>query len=417
MGKEQDAGGEKNIDTIRQLLQKLEDAARRDVEQRQLAPPPAPPAPVPESSLLKPVGAPSEARELASLQRAPALTVVPPEPAGSPIARRAAFDVPPAAEPAHSRPFIILPVLAFLLGVASAIAAVLSFEDLRRLVMQGPGSVIAVRTSEEPVPAASAGADPAPAPELARTAAPPRVEAASEPVAAPLPPDERLADAVAAPDSGSLAVASPVPAVRISMPERFALASGERAPFPLRLDPAVREADGLLLVFRGVPDNLAFSKGSSIGGEIWMLPAHASDDLTISVAEASLKAIRLAAELVALDGRVVAKAETSIEVSNTVAAETAEGALRLDEKAMIRLGELLLDTGDVAGARAVLERAAEGGSGQAAFRLAETYDPARLSGAGLQPAAADTAAARRWYEKASSLGNTSAPERIQGLAQ
>lgn len=417
MSKEQDTGGEKNIDAIRQLLQKLEDAARRDVEQRQLAAPPAPPAPVPESSLLKPVGAPIETRNLASLQRAPALTVVPPEPAGSPIARRDQFDVPPVPEPTRSRPFIVLPVLAFMLGVASAIAAVLSFEDLRRLVMQGPGSVVAVRTSEEPLPSASSSADPAPPTEAPRAPEPTRVEVASEPVAAPLPVDERLAVAPAAPDSGSLAVASPVPAVRISMPDRFALASGERAPFPLRFEPAVREADGLLLVFRGVPESLVFSRGSSIGGEIWMLPAHVSDELSVSVAEASLKAIRLSAELVALDGRVVARAETSIEVSNTVAAETAEGALRLDEKAMIRLGELLLDTGDVAGARAVLERAAAGGSGQAAFRLAETYDPARLSGVGLQPAAGDTAAARRWYEKASSLGNTQAPERIQGLAQ
>jgi hypothetical protein len=212
--------------------------------------------------------------------------------------------------------------------------------------------------------------------------------------------------------SGPIAYA-PLAPMTIVLPERFSVASGERTKFPLQLEPPAREADGLLLVLRGVPDTMILTTGSGIGNDIWLLPAHTADMVEFTVTEPSLKALHLDVEVVALDGQVVGRSVTNIEVSATVAAGGAPERLQLDERAMVRLGEMLLDTGDLAGARAVLERAASSGSGLAALKLAETFDPDRLPESGLQPAAADAAMARRWYERARELGNPTAAERLK----
>jgi hypothetical protein len=64
----------------------------------------------------------------------------------------------------------------------------------------------------------------------------------------------------------------------------------------------------------------------------------------------------------------------------------------------------LLRRGDVGGARLVLERALREGSELAAFRLAETYDPKRLSAWGVIGTKPDTAKARQLYERACAAG-------------
>lgn len=73
--------------------------------------------------------------------------------------------------------------------------------------------------------------------------------------------------------------------------------------------------------------------------------------------------------------------------------------------------------GDVATARAFLQRAAEGGDARALMALGDTYDPttlARLGAAGLK---ADGAIARSYYSRALSAGVGGARERLAALAQ
>jgi len=67
-------------------------------------------------------------------------------------------------------------------------------------------------------------------------------------------------------------------------------------------------------------------------------------------------------------------------------------------------GQEWVRVGDLASARALFERAAEGGHGQAAYALAASYDPAVLRRFGIGNASADAALARAWYEKAAKLG-------------
>lgn len=88
-----------------------------------------------------------------------------------------------------------------------------------------------------------------------------------------------------------------------------------------------------------------------------------------------------------------------------------------DNGGKLKLGAELMRVGDVASARTMFERVAETGDPAGAFALAETYDPAvlrqvPLRGGGIT---ADTAQARRWYEKARDMGSSTAPERIVRL--
>jgi TPR repeat protein len=60
------------------------------------------------------------------------------------------------------------------------------------------------------------------------------------------------------------------------------------------------------------------------------------------------------------------------------------------------------------------ERAAEGGDGQAALQLGETYDPAFLKRAGIAGIRGDSAMAKRWYQQAFELGAGEAQTLLNG---
>lgn len=72
---------------------------------------------------------------------------------------------------------------------------------------------------------------------------------------------------------------------------------------------------------------------------------------------------------------------------------------------LVRSAVFLLEKGNVEGARELLRRAADLGSGPAALELARSYDPVRgQPQAQAQPHQADPALARVWYERARELG-------------
>jgi hypothetical protein len=75
----------------------------------------------------------------------------------------------------------------------------------------------------------------------------------------------------------------------------------------------------------------------------------------------------------------------------------------------------LLEQGNIAAARIVLERAAETRSGAALFALAETYDPAVLSAWGTFGTQGDSAKARELYTQALSEGVQQAMDRMNSL--
>jgi hypothetical protein len=91
-------------------------------------------------------------------------------------------------------------------------------------------------------------------------------------------------------------------------------------------------------------------------------------------------------------------------------------AQRLSNADAVRLiarARLLITQGDMAGARMVLERAAEAGSAPAVFVLAETYDSAVLSAWGTFGTQGDSARARQLYAEAFAAGIQEAKARLR----
>ena len=79
-----------------------------------------------------------------------------------------------------------------------------------------------------------------------------------------------------------------------------------------------------------------------------------------------------------------------------------------ESAALIARGDALLSRGDLVSARLFYERAADGGDGQAAVRMGETYDPAFLAQSRLNGVRADALSAARWYLRALELGTPDA---------
>ncbi len=82
---------------------------------------------------------------------------------------------------------------------------------------------------------------------------------------------------------------------------------------------------------------------------------------------------------------------------------------------LVARASALLGQGDISAARIVLERAAETGSAQASFALAETYDPLMLPKWGTFGTRGDATKARDLYARAQAGGIKEAKERFEAL--
>ena len=100
------------------------------------------------------------------------------------------------------------------------------------------------------------------------------------------------------------------------------------------------------------------------------------------------------------------------------AAAVAAPIRRLDPDELANLmsrGKSLLESGDIAPARLLLERAAEAGEASAALMVAQTYDPAVLGTQDARNITGDPAQARNWYQRAAQLGSVDAQRRLSQL--
>ncbi len=84
---------------------------------------------------------------------------------------------------------------------------------------------------------------------------------------------------------------------------------------------------------------------------------------------------------------------------------------------LIARANLLLDQGNIGAARNMLDRAAEMGSTEALFWLAETYDPLLLAARQTFGTQSDIAKARELYGKALAGGVSQAKARLEALQQ
>jgi hypothetical protein len=85
--------------------------------------------------------------------------------------------------------------------------------------------------------------------------------------------------------------------------------------------------------------------------------------------------------------------------------------------ALLKRGQQLAASGDIAAARLTLRPAAEAHNAQAALALGATYDPVVLRSLGIMGVTPDVAMARGWYQKAKEYGSAEAPRRLELLAK
>ena len=87
-----------------------------------------------------------------------------------------------------------------------------------------------------------------------------------------------------------------------------------------------------------------------------------------------------------------------------------------DARRLCAEGLVAFARGDIATARAFLQRAAERGDARALMALGDTYDPTTLTRLGAVGLKGDEIAARNYYSRALSAGVGGARERIAALA-
>jgi hypothetical protein len=109
------------------------------------------------------------------------------------------------------------------------------------------------------------------------------------------------------------------------------------------------------------------------------------------------------------------KVGQAVAVASSEQPTAAEANVNPEAARLVERANALLGQGNIGAARVVLERAAEAGSAQATFRLAETYDPLVLSTWKTYGTLGDATKARELYAKAYDGGIKAAKDRSDAL--
>ena len=108
-------------------------------------------------------------------------------------------------------------------------------------------------------------------------------------------------------------------------------------------------------------------------------------------------------------------AENTIAKKKDVAPPLVPATPSKNDRLQLERARKLLDDNDVASARLVLKRLAKANIAEAAFELAQTYDPDILQTIQTSGHAVDLKKARQWYMRAAQLGHSKATKRASEL--
>jgi hypothetical protein len=200
-------------------------------------------------------------------------------------------------------------------------------------------------------------------------------------------------------------------------PPKAPLQSGQAYPLGLR---ATLQGQGGILVVRGLAAGTKLSVGQPSDASTWQLDAGELDDAVIIPPSGFIGTMNLMIEW-RLDGATVDRQSTQVEWSERGPAGAPQPpGIRSESGEITRLlkrGEELLVSGEIAAARSVFKRLADIGEARAAFALAESYEPSTLEKLGAKGLAPDVGMAQTWYERARELGSTEAQHRLDVLAE
>ena len=272
-----------------------------------------------------------------------------------------------------------------------------------------PPEVKPTTSAPQPVPPAppvTQAQPPAPPPPTPAVIVPPPATAAT---VTPVPPPP--APATKPTPKPAPAVLPPAP--RIELPPRNNVRAGERVPLAIRIEPRSALLDSQAIVITGLPPDFSMENASRNPQGAWVVAPAALPDAMIKVPDGAKGDVELTYELIGIEGKVVTSAKTML----VVAARPPQRRIDSDEVVLlIKRGREMFSQGDISGARLLLARASESNSAEAAFALAETYDPHVLLEKGIIGGiTGDPAEARKWYTQALALGQKDAAARLEKL--
>jgi hypothetical protein len=225
---------------------------------------------------------------------------------------------------------------------------------------------------------------------------------------------------------------------RISVPPTIQAEPASQAPLGIKVDPADAVPSSSFVRLRGFPSSVSLTEGHAIAPGAWAIPLFGLSSLKAIVPAGVSGRAEILITLVDVDGNTLAYAKTALVIGSIAPSKTAtpeppralppvappkqdapsvlSAEARAQAERMLANGLKQLDQGNIGAARMFLQRAAEEGSGEAALKLAETFDPAMLARvAPLAIKSADIKEAKRWYEKARELGAPEAEVRLGRL--
>lgn len=186
-------------------------------------------------------------------------------------------------------------------------------------------------------------------------------------------------------------------------------------PLPVRVNLPPEEGDLFRVVmFRGLPEGAKLTEGVALD-EAWAVSPEQLEGLALVAPEDFSGTFQL--DVIYIHGKGDSRQKRQVEVRIARQPMTTPPQVsEPEEKAMLARSREMLETGDVAGARLVLDYLARHGSAGGAFALAQTYDPQFLESlsvrGGVRP---DMAKALKWYRKAAELGSEPASTRLTAL--
>src|SRR5579885_278582 len=174
--------------------------------------------------------------------------------------------------------------------------------------------------------------------------------------------------------------------------------------------------EGVMAIVTGLVAGTKLTRGQPWGENEWFVPASELAETKLRPPAGFSGTMQYTVALRMPDAKIADRQTLRLQWSQAQNSAP-QRKLEPDEIAtMLSRGEAMFENGDIAGARLLLQRAAEGGSDQAAMALAASYDPAVMKNLGVRGVEADVEKARYWYEKARQYGSKEAPKRLESLA-
>jgi transcriptional regulator with XRE-family HTH domain len=185
------------------------------------------------------------------------------------------------------------------------------------------------------------------------------------------------------------------------------------AQLSLHIEPEEAANEPFILALSDAPAGTMLSGATQISSDTWFLSPGSAGRLEIALPEWSTSVFEITIVLRRTNGLVAAQTKAWIAVPPPPSRLPAGPKIgEATAKDLVARADRLLEKGDIVGARAIYQRAAELGDASAALALGATYDPNRLWSLGALGLVGNKERARQWYLRASELGHREAKARL-----